>query len=136
MKVGGRPSYGSSMGPRSRTNGRWWAVLGLAAALFSCRSARLGSGQAATPAVVAASPAAPAFGPADVDRALGAEWRKRGIVASPGVDDERFLRRVTLDIVGRIPTLGEIERFESDRSGGRRANVVRSLLGSPAYADH
>jgi hypothetical protein len=72
---------------------------------------------------------------ADVDRAIGAEWHKRGIAASPRVDDLAFLRRVTLDVIGRIPTALEIERFESDRSEGKRDAVVRSLLASPAYAD-
>jgi hypothetical protein len=109
-----------------------WTAYGLAAALLSCHSAHPLPG----PVAPAASSAASTFGAADVDRALRAEWQKRGVVPSPRVDDEGFLRRVTLDIAGRIPTLSEIERFEADRSEARRANVVRSLLASPAYADH
>ena len=124
-------SHGSSY--RSTMKALRYTALGLVTTLLACRSAHLATGPA--PAAPAAAPA-PSFGAADVDRALGAEWRKRGIVASPRVDDERFLRRVTLDVVDRIPTLEEIERFGSDRSEARRANVVRSLLASPAYADH
>jgi hypothetical protein len=123
------------MGRRTEIRAPRSAILGIAAILLSCRSAQLGTVKTAAQPPAAPSEA-PAFGAADVDRALDAEWRKRGVVASPGVDDLAFLRRVTLDVIGRIPTAPEIERFESDRSEGRREAVVRSLLASPSYADH
>jgi hypothetical protein len=113
-----------------------WACLACAVALFACRSAS--SPVARAPAAAAAAPSAapPGLAAADVDRMLATEWRKRNIVPSSAVDDERFLRRVSLDIIGRIPTLEEMDRFESDRSEWRRRKVVATLLASPGYAEH
>ncbi len=109
-------------------------AIGLALAALSCRSAEPSKSVAQTlprtPAVAAS------FGAADIDRALGAEWQKRGLAAAPRVDDHGFLRRAFLDVVGRIPTLDEIAKFESDRSVARRANLVTALVATPGYADH
>ncbi|MCA9269690.1 MAG: DUF1549 domain-containing protein [Planctomycetales bacterium] len=49
------------------------------------------------------------------------------------VDDETFLRRVTLDIVGRQPTVEELQAFHDDASQGKRAAVVDRLLASSDY---
>jgi hypothetical protein len=136
MKQGEPSSYEASMGPRIRP-GNGWAALGLALTLASCRSTtHLRTQVAVAPAAAELSSERPAFGATDIDRAFEAEWKRRGIVASPPVDDERFLRRVTLDIIGRIPKVEEIERFASDPSVDRRAAVVQSLIASPEYADH
>ena len=47
-----------------------------------------------------------------------------------------FLRRVTLDVAGRIPTLDEAERFLADRAPDKRARLVDGLLAGPDYAEH
>src|SRR5439155_7169470 len=108
MKRGPRSSYGSDVDRRATSFGFLASTgLGLALALVSCRSAHVGSPPAAPTAVRA--PSVPELAAGDVDRMLEEQWRARGVVASPRVDDERFLRRVTLDIVGRIPTVDEIE---------------------------
>lgn len=71
------------------------------------------------------------------------EWVKEGgqYVEPPGKvmplsDDLSFLRRVTLDTVGVVPTLAEIESFQADRSPNRRLNVINRLLADPRRADH
>ncbi|HVR84841.1 MAG TPA: DUF1549 and DUF1553 domain-containing protein, partial [Planctomycetota bacterium] len=51
-------------------------------------------------------------------------------------DDFEYLRRVSLDLLGEIPSLEEIERFESDPSPDKRAALVETLLKSPRYAIH
>jgi hypothetical protein len=51
-------------------------------------------------------------------------------------DDWSFLRRVTLDTVGVIPTRDEIEAFQNDQSPAKRARVIDRLLGDPRWADH
>ena len=51
-------------------------------------------------------------------------------------DDFTFLRRVTLDTVGVVPTPGEIETFLADRSPDKRARVIDRLLADPRWADH
>src|SRR5687767_12716147 len=54
----------------------------------------------------------------------------------PQADDATWLRRVTLDLVGRIPTLGEVRGFLADRDPARRTKVVDRLLASDDYAEH
>jgi hypothetical protein len=49
------------------------------------------------------------------------------------VRDEIFLRRTTLDIAGRQPTVGELEEFTADASPAKRAGAVDRLLASPDY---
>ena len=51
-------------------------------------------------------------------------------------DDLAFLRRVTLDTVGVVPTLAEIEAFTKDTSKDKRARVIERLLADPRWADN
>jgi hypothetical protein len=47
--------------------------------------------------------------------------------------DHEFMRRVFIDLIGRIPTPEEIVDFERDRSPGRRAKLVNRLLNDTGY---
>jgi hypothetical protein len=49
------------------------------------------------------------------------------------VDDVRFFRRVSLDLVGRQPTLDEYRAFVKDASPDRREQTVERLLASPDF---
>ncbi|HVL15669.1 MAG TPA: DUF1553 domain-containing protein, partial [Gemmata sp.] len=55
---------------------------------------------------------------------------------TPLADDLAFLRRVTLDTVGVVPTPEEIRTFLADKSSDRRAKVIDRLLADPRWADH
>lgn len=48
--------------------------------------------------------------------------------------DNQFLRRIYLDIAGRIPTFEEAESFLNNRSATKRADLINQLLDSPAFA--
>ena len=50
------------------------------------------------------------------------------------IDDATFLRRISLDLIGRPPTAAEITRFGLDPTEGKRQAVVDRLLSSPDYA--
>lgn len=50
--------------------------------------------------------------------------------------ESAFLRRVTLDLAGRIPTAGELKRFRESESLHKREDLVRRLIHSPDYAFH
>src|SRR5690606_2115047 len=55
------------------------------------------------------------------------------VMDSPLVDDQWFLRRAALDLVGRQPTLEELREFAADRSPEKRARAVDRLLAHPEY---
>ncbi len=73
---------------------------------------------------------------ADVDRQLAAAWQKQHLRAGPLVDDATFLRRVTIDLTGTIPTADAVRAFVADTRRDKRARAVDELLDSPAYARH
>ena len=53
----------------------------------------------------------------EIDRQLEAHWQLRGIAAATSAAEPQLLRRVTLDLVGRIPTKNEYEA--AAKLGGR-----------------
>lgn len=57
-------------------------------------------------------------------------------VAAPRASDEEFLRRVTLDLTGTIPTSTEARAFLADKAKDKRTRLIDRLLASPAYARH
>jgi hypothetical protein len=75
----------------------------------------------------------PAVTAVKVDEAL-----LRGLPANyrlpASVDDQTFLRRVTLDLTGKLPEPDALHRFVADRAADKRAKIVDQLLGSEAYA--
>jgi hypothetical protein len=50
------------------------------------------------------------------------------------VEDEIFLRRVSLDLTGKLPGPEEIQRWNADRAADKRARLIDRLLHSEAYA--
>ncbi len=71
--------------------------------------------------------------------AEGARWPEFQVASfalTPLADDLPFLRRVTLDTVGVVPSEAEIAAFLADRAPDRRARVIDRLLADPRWADH
>ena len=73
---------------------------------------------------------------ARVDELIDAHLQASGISSPPAADDETFVRRAYLDIVGRIPTNREAEAFFSSTEEGKRDALVSELLRSPGFASH
>jgi len=71
-----------------------------------------------------------------IDDFVFANLKTLGIPPSPVCDDATYLRRVTLDIAGRLPTEQESRNFITNRDELRRDQVIESLLKSPDYADY
>jgi hypothetical protein len=70
-----------------------------------------------------------------VDTAVFANLKELGLPPSAVCDDGTFLRRVTLDVAGRLPTAAEAEAFLADRGPDKRGRWVDELLRGPDYAD-
>lgn len=70
-----------------------------------------------------------------VDREVFGAMKSAGIQPAPPTGDAEFLRRVTLDLTGRIPDGGATVRFLSDTSPEKRSRVIDELLESDAFND-
>jgi hypothetical protein len=70
---------------------------------------------------------------ARVDAVLAARWAEAKVHPAAVADDGEFLRRVSLDLIGKIPTAAEARDFLDDPSEGKRRALVERLLDSPAY---
>ena len=71
-----------------------------------------------------------------VDDFVFANLKAIGVPPSPVCDDATFLRRVTLDIAGRLPTQEEASAFFVSQETNKRDQVIDTLLRSPDYADY
>jgi hypothetical protein len=72
-----------------------------------------------------------------VDRIIDRYFEEHKIERPRPLGDAAFIRRVTLDLTGLLPTPGDIDGFIADRSEGKRAKLVASILDRNAdYAEH
>jgi hypothetical protein len=69
-----------------------------------------------------------------IDRLLDEHWQRARITPASVADDATLVRRLTLDLVGRIPTGGEMERFNAEPSRDRYPAAVRKLLDGPEFS--
>ena len=67
---------------------------------------------------------------------LGAQWKANNIVHSRWADDYEFIRRASLDIIGRIATVPEVNAYLKDPPDTRRSLLIDRLLDHPDYAKH
>ena len=58
-----------------------------------------------------------------------------GVIAGLA-DDAQFLRRVSLDLIGRVPTTAEVRKFLADQREDKRVHAVDRLLSSDEFAHH
>lgn len=73
------------------------------------------------------------FSSADLDQALEQELGPAAQTLAQTIDDETFIRRVSLDLTGQLPAPEKIEDFIKDQSRGKRSDLIDELLESPAY---
>ena len=60
-------------------------------------------------------------------------WTDNEIEPSPVADDEEWIRRVYLDVVGHVPPVDAVEKFLSDKDPAKRTKLIDQLLDDPAY---
>jgi hypothetical protein len=69
-----------------------------------------------------------------VDREVFAKLRRLNIVPSDPAGDTEFLRRVTLDTIGTVPTPAEIRAFLANRDPNKWLRKIDELLAHPLHA--
>ncbi len=74
--------------------------------------------------------------PAVIDRFLELGWRERKVRPAKLADDATFVRRVYLDLIGRIPTESEATEFLARKDRDRRTALVDTLLAHPEHPRH
>ena len=70
-----------------------------------------------------------------LDRLVWAKLRKMGLTPSEVCDDATFLRRVSLDLLGTLPTVDEAQSFLDDTHSNKRERWIDHLLTREEYAD-
>jgi len=69
-----------------------------------------------------------------IDQAVFAKLKRLNMVPSNLSSDEEFLRRVTIDTIGTLPTPAEIRAFLADRRPDKREKKIDELLAHPMHA--
>lgn len=71
-----------------------------------------------------------------IDLLVAKEWAEQDLAPAPRCNDSEFVRRISLDLIGRIPTTTELEAFLSNTASHKREVLVDELLASPEHARH
>ena len=71
-----------------------------------------------------------------IDHYVDAKLAAVGVSAAPLADDYQFLRRATLDLAGRIPTIPEVQAYAASNDPAKRIQAVERLIASPAFVRH
>jgi Protein of unknown function (DUF1549)/Protein of unknown function (DUF1553) len=74
--------------------------------------------------------------PEAIDHYVDARLAKVGIASAPQADDYTLIRRLTLDLVGRIPTPAETRLFVESTDPGKREKLIDRLMASPGFVRH
>jgi len=70
-----------------------------------------------------------------IDKAVFAKLNRMRISPSESCTDREFIRRVSLDAIGVLPTPEEVNAFLADESPDRRAHLIDRLLARPEFHD-
>jgi len=73
---------------------------------------------------------------ADIDALLEAHWKTVGVARNEPAGDEVFLRRIYLDLAGRIPTPAETVAFLESAKADKRPATIDALLAQESYVSH
>ncbi len=94
----------------------------IAPAFFTLPQARKGK----YPAITVSNP---------IDKLVFDNLKRMNILPSDISGDAEFLRRVTLDTLGRLPTPDEIAAFNAEKAKDKRAKKIDELLARPEFTD-
>jgi len=70
-----------------------------------------------------------------IDRSIFAKMQTDGVSPAPASSDSEFVRRIYLDLTGRLPTVDQAQTFLSSADSSKRSALIDELLASSAYVD-
>ena len=70
-----------------------------------------------------------------IDEEIFAKLAEANVPSAGLSTDEEFVRRITLDLTGRLPSPTEIRAFVGDDAQDKRHTLINKLVGSPAFND-
>jgi hypothetical protein len=73
---------------------------------------------------------------AAIDKRFAEAWKEQKIEPAAKASDDEFLRRVYLDVTGKIPTAGEAKEFLDDSRSDKRRRLVSRLLEHARFSNH
>src|SRR5205809_7930316 len=71
-----------------------------------------------------------------VDHYVEARLRQESVTPAPQAEDANLVRRLTLDLAGRIPTAAEARAYAESADPSKRVQLVDRPLASPAFVRH
>src|SRR5690349_16462256 len=71
-----------------------------------------------------------------INELIKAGWQAQGLQPSPTATDGEWCRRIYLDLLGRIPSVDELERFMNDRTPQKKQNLINRLLSDEYVEDY
>ena len=71
-----------------------------------------------------------------IDHYIQARLTERQVQPAPAADDCTLVRRTSLDLQGRIPTVTETKQFVDSTDADKRVKLVDAMLASPDFAYH
>jgi hypothetical protein len=74
--------------------------------------------------------------PEVIDHYIGLRLKQAGVTPAPQADDATLVRRLTLDLAGRIPTAAEVRAYIDSKDPDKRAKLIDRLMASPDYVRH
>lgn len=80
--------------------------------------------------------AAPAKVAGAIDALIEARLKAEKVEPAALSDDAEFLRRVTLDLTGRLPRPDRVRAFLGSKEADKRARLIDQLLASPDFGRH
>ena len=70
-----------------------------------------------------------------LDSYIFGDFQSNGITPAPKTTDWEFVRRITLDLTGRIPTADRVLTFVADTAPDKRAKLIEELMAKPEWID-
>ena len=128
--------FSSNLDVVARVDGEGWVTAGIQRGEAAIMARHMGYVAVFLALVPHGPPLAsiPNFQPNNwIDELAVEKWKKLGLLPSPAADDSTFLRRVCVDLCGRLPTAQEARDFLADRSADKRSKLIDRLLESKDY---